>query len=87
MTLDQDTLEEKEVEQTIDNNIEVDTNADKKVENKKVSPYADLCPIGQVAKTYIICESPEGLCIMDQHAAAERINFESLRDYLKKESS
>lgn len=33
--LDQDTLEEKEVEQTIDNKIEVDTNVDKKVESKK----------------------------------------------------
>lgn len=83
VTLDQDTLEEKEVEQTIDNKIEVDTNEDKKVENKKVSPYADLCPIGQVAKTYIICESPEGLCIMDQHAAAERINFEKFERLFK----
>ncbi len=43
------------------------------------NPYADLLPLGQVARTYIVCESPEGLCIMDQHAAAERINFERLQ--------
>lgn len=40
------------------------------------NPYNDLIPIGQIAKTYIICDSPYGLAIIDQHAAAERINFE-----------
>lgn len=54
-----------------------------KVEEKKPSPYSDLCPLGQIAKTYIICESPEGLCIMDQHAAAERINFEKFEKAFK----
>lgn len=32
--------------------------------------------IGQYHGTYILCEFDEGLYIIDQHAAAERINFE-----------
>ncbi len=43
---------------------------------KKPSIYDNLYPLGQVAKTYIICDSTEGMYIIDQHAAAERINFE-----------
>lgn len=57
---------------------------EEKHENKKISPYSDLSPLGQIAKTYIICESPEGLCVMDQHAAAERINFEKFEKAFKK---
>ncbi|MDK2849514.1 MAG: mismatch repair protein MutL [Candidatus Woesearchaeota archaeon] len=34
--------------------------------------------LGQVHKTYIIAESKKGFVIIDQHAAAERINFEKL---------
>ncbi len=33
-------------------------------------------PIGQVLDTYLICDSEDGFYIIDQHAAAERINFE-----------
>lgn len=33
-------------------------------------------PIGQVLDTYLICDSADGFYIIDQHAAAERINFE-----------
>lgn len=38
--------------------------------------FPQLFPIGQVLETYIICDSQDGLYIVDQHAAAERINFE-----------
>jgi DNA mismatch repair protein MutL len=44
------------------------------VSNK--SDFPDLYPIGQIMETYIICDSSDGLYIVDQHAAAERINFE-----------
>lgn len=35
--------------------------------------------LGQVAGTYIIAEGPEGLYIIDQHAAHERILYERIR--------
>ena len=33
-------------------------------------------PIGQIHGTYIVAESEDGFYLIDQHAAAERINFE-----------
>lgn len=41
--------------------------------------YADLKIIGQVASTYLLTESEQGLVIIDQHAAHERIMFERFR--------
>lgn len=36
----------------------------------------DIRPIGQIHGTYIVAESEDGFYLIDQHAAAERINFE-----------
>jgi DNA mismatch repair protein MutL len=41
--------------------------------------FADLAYIGQYQGTYIICESHDGLMLIDQHAAHERIVFEQLK--------
>ena len=35
--------------------------------------------LGQVMKLYIVAESAEGLVLIDQHAAAERVKYETLR--------
>ncbi|MCD6184442.1 MAG: DNA mismatch repair endonuclease MutL [Deltaproteobacteria bacterium] len=43
------------------------------------SSFRDLRIIGQLHNTYILCESDEGLVILDQHAAHERIIFEKLK--------
>lgn len=38
--------------------------------------------IGQLLGTYIVCEIDEGMFIVDQHAAAERINYEKYQKLL-----
>ena len=37
---------------------------------------ADLVPLGQVQESFIVATNPEGLWIVDQHAAHERVLFE-----------
>lgn len=38
-----------------------------------------LQPIGQLLGTYILCESDDGLVVIDQHAAQERLFFEEMK--------
>ncbi|MBN2195725.1 MAG: DNA mismatch repair endonuclease MutL [Polyangiaceae bacterium] len=35
--------------------------------------------LAQVQKTYLVCEGKDGIYVIDQHAAAERVNFHRLR--------
>ncbi len=45
----------------------------------------EMIPIGIVHKTYIIAENSSGMYIIDQHAAAERINYEKVLNALLKD--
>lgn len=41
--------------------------------------YSSLRFLGQVGKLYLVCESPDGIILIDQHAAHERVNFERIK--------
>jgi DNA mismatch repair protein MutL len=41
--------------------------------------YSRLRYVGQVRATYLVCEGDDGLYVLDQHAAAERVTFHRLR--------
>ncbi len=41
--------------------------------------WAALEFVAQVRQTFLICEGPAGLYIIDQHAAAERVTFDRIR--------
>jgi DNA mismatch repair protein MutL len=41
--------------------------------------FGGLRYLGQLHRTYLVCEGPTGLVLIDQHAAHERINYQRLR--------
>ena len=46
-------------------------------EEKRIFPLLE--PVGQVCGTYIVCTSEKGMYLIDQHAAAERVNYEKFK--------
>ncbi len=42
--------------------------------------------LGQVNKTFIVAETPRGLCLIDQHAAEERTNYEKFMKEKKEQA-
>ncbi|MDQ3856327.1 MAG: DNA mismatch repair protein MutL, partial [Chloroflexota bacterium] len=52
---------------------------------QSTSPRTTLPPLrilGQMAATYIIAEGPDGMCLIDQHAAHERVVLERLQAHV-----
>lgn len=41
--------------------------------------WANLRFVAQVRHTFLVCEADDGLYVLDQHAAAERVTFDKLR--------
>ena len=55
-------------------------------EEHKIEPLPELYPVGLVHGTYIICQNELGMYLIDEHAAKERINYESFLEKLGKPS-
>ena len=69
---------------TYKDEIKPEEKTEAKEETKKddnIIPYLEYC--GSVHGTYLIFQNEEGMYLMDQHAAAERINYEYYLDVLK----
>ena len=54
------------------------TNYPPPTSNPSFAPVPLLRLIGQIGSTYIVAEGPDGLYLIDQHAAHERVLFEKL---------
>jgi len=59
------------------------TNEEVTVETLEVTEVMPVMyPVGLVHGTYIICQNENGMYIIDQHAAKERINYEIIKEKL-----
>lgn len=54
--------------------------------DKEVTRIKKMIPKGIVYSTYIIAENEDGMYIIDQHAAAERINYEKVLKEITKDN-
>ena len=68
---------ETKVQQTFDFSEEIETVVNP--EMKKLELY----PIGQIHGTFIVAENETGMYLIDQHAAAERVNYEHIKKQFK----
>ncbi|MDS0280807.1 DNA mismatch repair endonuclease MutL [Haloarcula onubensis] len=56
-------------------------------ETTEFDTFPDLRVLGQLHDTYIVAESDDGLILIDQHAADERINYERLKQRFEGETT
>ncbi len=57
------------------------------VQKPKTSSFPDLYFVGQVQLTYLIAQSDDGMYLVDQHAAQERLNYEKYRETIAEVSN
>ena len=56
-------------------------------EERRYERLPDLRVLGQLHGTYLVCETDDGLCLIDQHAADERVHYERLKGKLSGETT
>ena len=78
-TLDFDTVDESEEEYVINNELVNNEEENIEVHEDVKEKLPLLYPVGLVHGTYIICQNDNGMYIIDQHAAKERVNYEKYR--------
>ena len=65
--------------ENVDDNASVQTTLDFEDEINKDFKQLNLHPIGQIHATFIVAQNEDGMYLIDQHAAAERINYERVK--------
>lgn len=69
----------------VEKNIVEDEQKEDKVINKDMQNL-DLYVVGQILGTYIVAQNEEGLFLIDQHAAQERVNYEKFLKIFKEDT-
>jgi len=74
----EDFINNKIINEVIDNSeLEIlDEKNDLIKDVPEVKKLPELYPVGLLLGTYIVCENEQGIYLIDQHAAKERINYE-----------
>ena len=83
-TLEQVSIDFKE-SGTYDEVLEIQNSVDDTVEENELVKKLELYPVGIALGTYIIAQNQDGVFLIDQHAAQERINYEKNLAALKAE--
>ena len=76
ITASEETLAQNAMQSTLPLDVEEDTALDQALPERE--KRSSLKILGQIKRLYIVAESDQGLVLIDQHAAAERIRFERL---------
>ena len=69
---------------------EVQIQVESQSEDKKINEdikKLELHPVGIIMQTFIVAENEDGLYLIDQHAAHERINYEKVQKQMKDSAS
>ena len=67
-------------------NVYDDEKTDEKITNTELKAGIDFRVVGQIFSTYIIVEKSGEMCVIDQHAAHERLYFEEFTEDYKNKS-
>jgi len=73
--------------ESVEDTMSIETDADKKTPKQPILGLKDALIIGQAFNTYIILQKGEELYLVDQHAAHERIIYETIKDKYKSDTS
>lgn len=82
-----DAVKEPDEEEKINEDAEPFLDDRPAADENPISELLDATIIGQIFDTYILLQRGDNLYIIDQHAAHERIRFETLKNRLKKKES